>query len=326
MLNERKDISGRLAVWVVICFTVIAMFCATFFNSFDNGTYYAQLLIYLIGIVGAIIISKSAGVDYFQNSLIKNKINFQSAVYVMVMGLGLLYFGSFFANAIYYGLELVGYTPIASDISVTNISELVLNLIFVGILPALSEEFLIRGGVFSSMNKTQKCTRAIILSAFFFAILHGSVVQTAHQFIVGIVCAMLLLVGKSLWYPIILHAFNNCFAVVMTYVTNISGMGEESLTAVEFFAFDTLIIQALLAVAGFFVAYFAFRAFLRKEERKMGEEYADSVVQNPLFGRVVYFDKDEKIECKLFERIAFWCATGVCLLLIVLDFVGGLYL
>lgn len=326
MSGQSKDISGRLAVWVVISFTVIATLCATLFSFAENGTYFAQLLIYAVAVVGAVMVSKSAGVDYFQNSLIKNKINFQSTVYVVIMGLGLLYFGSFFANIIYYGLELIGYTPSISDISVTNVTELVINLVFVGILPALSEEFLLRGGVLASMNKTEKCTKAILLSALFFAILHGSIVQTAHQFIVGIMCAILFIVGKSLWYPIVLHAFNNCFAVVMTYVQNISGLNEQSLTAVEFFAFDTLCVQVVLAIAGLAVAYYAFRAFLRKEERKLSEEYADSVVENSVLKRMSVFDLQEKSKPAKFERIAFWCAVGVCVLLVSFDFVGGLYL
>ena len=324
MLNQRKDISGRLAVWVIICFTIIAMFAVVIFESFEYGSYITQLLIYVIAVVGAVLLSKNAGVDYFQLSQIKNKINFQSAVYVVVMGLGLLYFGSFFANVIFYGLEMVGYTPTISDISVTNLTELIVNLLFVGILPAISEEFLMRGGIFASMQNSMKCEKAIILSAFFFAILHGSVVQTAHQFIIGIACAMLFVVGKSLWYPIILHSFNNCFAVVVTYVLNLSGMGEQDLTAVEFFAIDTIIPQLVLAGVGFFVAYFAFRAFLRKEELKVGEDYVDKVVCAPILQRVEFFDKTEKEEKNRLQRVAFVCAVGVCVLLIAFDFAQGM--
>ena len=47
MSGQSKDISGRLAVWVVISFTVIATLCATLFSFAENGTYFAQLLIYV---------------------------------------------------------------------------------------------------------------------------------------------------------------------------------------------------------------------------------------------------------------------------------------
>ena len=198
MLNERRDISGSLSLWVVICFTIIALVCATIFASMEYGSYISQLFIYLIAVVGAVILSKSKGVDYFQISSIKNKINFQSAIYVMAMGLGLLYFGSFFANTVYYGLELVGYTPIDSDISVTNVTELVVNLIFVGMLPALCEEFLIRGGVFASMNKTRKCTVAILLSAFFFAVLHANMlVSDCFGSLLGEICGIVAVFALS---------------------------------------------------------------------------------------------------------------------------------
>ena len=322
-MNEKRDLSGILAIWVVICFTVIALFCATLFKNIQNGTYFAELLIYVIGVVGAVVLFKYKGVNYIKQSALCKKINFQSTIYVIAMGLGLVYFGSFFANTIYYGLELVGYKFTASDVSVTNITELLVNLVIVCLVPAFCEEFLIRGGVFQSMNKSQNCLKSILLSALFFAILHGSIVQTVHQFLMGISCAVILIVSKSLWYPIILHIFNNSFALIVTYLQNLSGQNEV-LTATEFFTLQTFAWQVLFAIIGLGVAYFAFRAFLRKEERKVSEEYADSVMQSSLLKRVVFFDQEKKENQDFSQKVCYWGAVVVCVAFVVLDLIGGM--
>lgn len=328
MTGLQKDLSGRISLWVVICFTVIAYFLATLFYGVENGSYYSQIIIYLLLCVGCVLLSCAGGVNYFERSLVTKKVRPINIAYVLAIGVGLLYFGSFFANIVYYGLEYLGYTSTLPDITITNVGELILNLVFMCALPAFCEEFSVRGGVFASLKKSTNLLKAIILSSLFFAVLHGSATQLVHQFIVGTACAVLLVVGKSLWYPVILHAVNNGIAVVLTYIQSISDIELESITAVEFFTLDTLVPQLVMAVIGAVVAYFAFRAFLRREEREKSEEYADSVVNASIVKRVLAFDQDDNDFCpvNMNERILFFVALGVCIFFVGLDLVGGFLL
>ena len=294
MTGLQKDLSGRISLWVVICFTVIASFVATFFYDIANGSYYAEIIIYGLLSLGCVLLSNRSGVNYFQRSLVTKKVRPVNIAYVVAIGVGLLYFGSFFANTVYYGLEYLGYTSALPEITIDTVDLLILNLVFSCALPAFCEEFSVRGGVFASLNKSTSLLKAVILSALFFAVLHGSVAQFVHQFIVGVVCAVLFAVGKSLWYPVILHAVNNGIAVVLTYIQSLNLVEVENVTAVEFFTLDVLIPQLVMAVIGAVVAYFAFRAFLRREEREISEEYADSVINAPIYKRILAFDEKEK--------------------------------
>lgn len=320
-----KNISGTISVWIVFCFVALALLFSMLLSSVEFGSYIIQLLIYAFLVGGVLVISRKKGVNAVERLQIKSKIHVINVFYVIAIGAGLLYFGSFFANFIYYAMEATGYTPIPNDISVNNIPELLLNIVFVSFLPAFCEEFIIRGSVFPSLKKSLSLNSAILLSSLFFGILHGSVVQFIHQFIVGIACCLLFTIGKSLWYPVILHAFNNGIALVLTYVQNISGLGEESLTAVEFFSQDVIVGQVVLAVIGWFIAVFAFLAFLRRSERDISEEYADQAIEKSISQRIKAFDeaKEQKVKSSGVEKLLFVVAIFVCIVMIGLDLIGG---
>ena len=116
---------------------------------------------------------------------------------------------------------------------------------------------------------------------------------------------------------------NNSFALIVTYIQNLSGQNEV-LTATEFFTLQTFAWQVLFAIIGLGVAYFAFRAFLRKEERKVSEEYADSVMQSSLLKRVVFFDQEKKENQDFSQKVCYWGAVVVCVALVVLDLIGSM--
>ncbi len=326
-LNRSGNVSGRLAIWAIVCLNILASFIYLLIPENDLKDHFFYIVIEIVFLLGTLLICRYSGFDVKNATGITKKVDGVGFLYVFVMSVGLLYFGSFFANIIYYALEALGYVAPETDISVTNITELVLSLITVAVLPAVSEEVLLRGGIFPSLRNSVGTKKAIILSALFFALLHGSVVQTVHQFIIGAFCALLLIGGGSILYCIALHFFNNAIAVVMTYLQP-ALLGAESveMTAVEFFALENLIPSAVISVVGFIALVFALCAFLRRMERKRNLEYIpekssiSSVLRRA--ERIEGRELSEKSESVL-EKILFFSAVAVTLVIIVVDMVRG---
>ncbi len=109
------------------------------------------------------------------------------------------------------GLEEVSQTPYWAN--GMPVYEGVLLFIASVLVPAFCEEFLFRGAVMSALLPHGK-TVAVLGSAFLFGLMHQNAGQFFYTTVAGIVLALLVLKGGSIWVAILLHMFNNLFSVV----------------------------------------------------------------------------------------------------------------
>lgn len=328
-LRSKNDISGRLAIWAIICLNLIATALYLFVPDVEYKDHIFYVIVYAVLILGIFLIARVSNYDIIGESGLKKKTDFVCYIFVGAIAIGLLYFGSFFANTIYYAMESFGYVAPDTSIVIETPIDLVLNLLTVAVLPAFVEEMLVRGGIFTSFKKRMGIVSAILLSSMFFALLHGSVVQTVHQFIVGVACATLLYTGGSIWYAIALHFFNNAIAVVITYLEPIIYGGEiEMLTASEYFTMYNLIPQALMAALGLVISLCVFNAFIRRMERAKNIDYIPEPYSLALVARRIKgITADEPVANKergvTLEKVLFWASVIVTILVIALDIFAG---
>jgi membrane protease YdiL (CAAX protease family) len=97
-------------------------------------------------------------------------------------------------------------------------SDLFINFLIIGILPAIGEEIFFRG---SLQNILERWTRvpwvAIVLSSLFFAFLHLTAFKFLGILILGAVLGTLFYVTRNLWYNVLFHFLNNSVALLATY-------------------------------------------------------------------------------------------------------------
>lgn len=92
-----------------------------------------------------------------------------------------------------------------------------LGLLTMALLPAFSEEFLMRGMVLNAAEQKRDFSYAILITAGMFSLMHGNPIQTVHQFFLGAVLAYVVLVSRSLWAGVLLHFFNNFLSLSLDY-------------------------------------------------------------------------------------------------------------
>lgn len=98
------------------------------------------------------------------------------------------------------------------------------------VIPALVEEFAIRGVVMQSLRRYGD-RFAVIMSSFVFALMHGNMVQIPFAFIAGIALGYAVIKTGSLWTGIIVHFINNSMAVLsMVAFDNLSERGSTIFT------------------------------------------------------------------------------------------------
>lgn len=132
----------------------------------------------------------------------------------------ILILANFVTAVMFVAIEGIGFSFDESEVeSPSNVFEFIWEWIAVALIPALCEEFAIRGVVLQSLRKYGDIF-AIVISAFLFGVMHGNVTQIPFAFILG--CAMGYFVIKtgSLWTSIAIHLMNNTYAIIISILTN----------------------------------------------------------------------------------------------------------
>ncbi len=98
---------------------------------------------------------------------------------------------------------------------------LVMGLLLVGILAPLAEELFFRGCLLRLFTTGRMNTHvAIWLTAVIFSLLHGQVYGFVPRMLLGGIFGYAAVWSRSLWVPVLMHAFNNSTYVVSRYVTH----------------------------------------------------------------------------------------------------------
>jgi len=92
--------------------------------------------------------------------------------------------------------------------------EVILGIVAVVIIPAVLEEFWMRGIIFSAYNKSNTVA-AIFFTSIIFALLHLSINETAGFLFMGIVASVILIKSRSLYCSMVYHAFSNLTALLL---------------------------------------------------------------------------------------------------------------
>ncbi len=87
----------------------------------------------------------------------------------------------------------------------------------IAVVPALVEEFAIRGAILQPLRKYGD-KFAILASAIIFAVLHGNLIQAPFALIAGIGIGYAVCITNSLWTGVLIHFCNNLYSVVTEFM------------------------------------------------------------------------------------------------------------
>ena len=140
--------------------------------------------------------------------------------------------------------------------SSTTIEGLLINILMIGILPALAEELMFRGilqRIFT--NLTWNVHWGILISSFIFSAIHMQFYGLFPRWVLGILFGYLLVWSGSMWAPILAHFVNNTIAVMVYFFINTSNLDERTL---EIGAPGQLIISSVPAILLFTFCLYIF--------------------------------------------------------------------
>ena len=106
-------------------------------------------------------------------------------------------------------------------LKVNTIGGLLFNIFMIGIMAAISEEFLFRGVLLKLFAEwTKNIHLAVIFSAILFSAFHLQFYGFLPRFMLGVLLGYLFVWSKSIWVPIFIHFLNNAIAIIVSFLFN----------------------------------------------------------------------------------------------------------
>ncbi len=137
---------------------------------------------------------------------------------VIAMGIGACQIGEILASVFDSVLSEAGLSPSMPEMTFgTSFSGVLLAFLSIAVVPALVEEFALRGVVLGLL-KPYGQGFAIIVSSIIFGLMHGNLVQIPFAFIVGLALGFITVKTGSVWPAVLVHFINNSISVGFSYL------------------------------------------------------------------------------------------------------------
>ena len=120
-------------------------------------------------------------------------------------------------------LKLTGYTVASSSPDMPEnfvFGFFVADVLLTALLPAVCEEFAMRGGLLTTVRRSYSDTFCIVLFAVIFGLFHQNVRQVFYTALFGALAAYLTLRTRSLYPAMLMHFTNNFCSVFIDYAVN----------------------------------------------------------------------------------------------------------
>lgn len=190
----------------------------------------------------AVVKKREPDVDFFPFK----KMNPKRAILSVPIGLAVCLAGNIITNLFINLLSSAGLKlsqPSDFAAKTNTVPALLLSLVATAIMPALLEEFALRGVIMQPMRKYGTAF-AIICSSVIFGTMHGNLIQAPFAFIVGLGVAFFAIKCDSIWIAVIIHMLNNGYSVIMDFLGN--RIAQKSLDMISYIVVGAIVLLAVI--------------------------------------------------------------------------------
>ncbi len=116
-------------------------------------------------------------------------------------------------------------------IAQNNFYEIVINILLIGVIPAIGEEMMFRGIIQQQIGRLLKNEHVVVwVSAAIFSAIHMQFQGFFARMLLGSLLGYMFIWTKNLWVPMVLHLLNNGIQVVSIYVLGIKPSEMDKMT------------------------------------------------------------------------------------------------
>ncbi len=136
--------------------------------------------------------------------------------------------------------------------STRNMTDLLVNLLIIGVIAAVGEELIFRGLIQRLIQEMlRNAHMAILITAVFFSAFHFQFFSFLPRFLLGLILGYLMYYGRSIWYPITAHFVNNAMGVIYFHFNE----GERGDMLEDIGTSAMMPLAAVLSLLGFLILF-----------------------------------------------------------------------
>ncbi|MBE7042497.1 MAG: CPBP family intramembrane metalloprotease [Ruminococcaceae bacterium] len=270
--------------WLLFTVILLQVFCTivygilySFFSFERPDGYLLRLCLQIFAVLlPAALYLYPKNIDVTETFLIHH-LDLKNVLILAGMGICIQYVCRMINTVTMLVLEWCGAETLSSVLAVPkNVGSFLLALLALVLIPAITEELLMRGVVLHAYL-WRGSKSAVIASAFLFAIVHLDVRNLVSTFLLGMILAFVVLQTGSIWAGMILHGVNNLLVLISFMIEqNMSGLWIE-------------IIMIVLFLASLFCFFWLLRVF--KEHNRENGARVDIPMKKSVaydLGRIVF--------------------------------------
>lgn len=259
MQNEKKNIRflGSVAGLSVVGYVVIQNIIGTVIFLTPLGVLYetnpaVQSVITIFYSLFSLLIPFGFAGFYLEKKTGANVFNFGKPVSTPLMltavplGFFVCLVGNYVTSVFANLMDGAGVSLSAPEYDVpSDFAGRMIYVIAIAVVPALVEEFAIRGAVLQPLRKYGD-KFAILASAIVFAVLHGNLIQAPFALIAGIGIGYAVCMTNSIWTGVLIHFCNNFYSVATEFM--LADITDEAALNTVYYA--VLIALYVISIAG----------------------------------------------------------------------------
>lgn len=227
-----------------------------FEELFDNPVfvYISQTILEVMFLVVLFVYNKITHTNYVSASYLKTKPRYLNWAVAIIIGVALSIFFSPLIGLWERLLSAIGVYLPSINIPLDTPLQLVLGIVVLGLVPAVCEEFVFRGGVLNGLRE-KGVWFAVLYSSMCFALMHTNLQQLPYTFLLGMIIGWVVYYTKSIWLGVLIHALNNTTVICANYFSGGSPETFPPLTTgdIVYAVLMTLVGVALVVLAMWFV-------------------------------------------------------------------------
>lgn len=214
------DVSKGLLLFLVFNTAVSLVYQLFYYIGITSTvfSYIFNVLLDVCFVLTVYVVAKNKRLNTIKQLKVTKAPNILMAIICIATSIVCIFGFSGVTNCFLEVLYRMGYSSVSGDIIIDTWGRYILYTICICVIPAICEEILFRGLMFTGLKKIS-ATVGVFGSAFIFMIMHGSPDQTVHQFILGVVLACAFMISNNLWVSILIHFCNNFIAVTVSFIS-----------------------------------------------------------------------------------------------------------
>ncbi len=184
--------------------------------SQDTLTYILLLLTQIIAVLLPAIIYLKLKKVKVKEALRFKPLKLSQIGLIIILGLTGQFIAQLLNLPIILLLEMIGEIPPSTIPIPDNLHGLAISIIFIAVLPAICEEFFMRGIVMRAYER-RGTKAAIVISAILFGLMHGDIKNLVGPIFFGLLFGYLVIRTGSIYAGMIAHFVNNAVAIALEY-------------------------------------------------------------------------------------------------------------